>query len=81
MAMSDQHGAEAGHTPYGFWWRPRGAKTRMYVERIAESKGYGVVGIKSEESNDYRLQVVVSRNGKSIRVHDSYGREWRPEDG
>ena len=73
--MSDE--PTAFGTGYGFGWYPEGSDARIFVDRVATVNGVAIIGVrvadpKGEEPDRYartpRLEIAVSRKGRSIRV-------------
>lgn len=57
-------------TPYGFKWGP------ATIERMADFPQGLVMSLKTDGGRD--LQIYVSAKGKSVRIHDKDGTEWKP---
>lgn len=70
--MTNSNRPEPRLTPglYGFAWGP------MSVTRVAENKGTVVLDINTDAGK--RITIYVSPTGRSVRVFDVDGAEWKP---
>jgi len=73
---------KAFQTTHGMAWYPEDSDTYIFVDRMATIRGQAVLGVRSVYDGGEsmtRLQIIVSKGGRSIRVFDDSGRQWRPE--